>query len=140
MTAEKNISVFIVDDSEMQRTMLTDHLAKCLELEIKAFPNGEYCIREIITGNVQEPDLVLMDYFLDVTPGSAKDGIEVLTKLKEICPNAKVIMLSSVSNERIIEMAKKQGALDYVVKNALGYQQLDSVLEKHFPFKKVVQS
>lgn len=140
MTAGKKTSVFIVDDSEMERTMLKDYLSKYADFEIKTFSNGEYCVREIITGNVQEPNLVIMDYFLDVAPGSAKDGVEILKKLKEVAPDAKVIMLTSVNNERIIDLAKKNGALDYVVKGATGYQQLEAALEKHGLLNKVAQN
>jgi DNA-binding NarL/FixJ family response regulator len=73
-----------------------------------------------------------MDYFLDTAIGGSKDGLEILSKLKEICPNTQVIMLTSVSNEKVKELAKQKGALDYVVKSAVSYQQLDSVLQKHF--------
>lgn len=55
-----------------------------------------------------------------------------LDKLKEISPKTDVIMLTSVDNKKIIELAKKKGALDYVVKSATGFNELDSVLKKHF--------
>lgn len=132
MTNKKLKSVFIVDDSAIERSMLTDHLSKNEGVEIKEFSNGESCIKELVMGNVQEPDLILMDYFLETSPGSQKDGLEVLTKLKEICPDSQVIMLTSVSNEKIKELAKNKGALDYVVKSQISYQQLDDVLQKHF--------
>ena len=135
MTTDKLTNIFIVDDSEIERSMLTDHLAKYQHIKIKEFSSGEYFIKEIIMGNVEEPDLVLMDYFLD-TSGTAKDGLEVLTKLKEICPNAKVIMHTGVSNEKIMALAKEKGALDYIVKSSVSYSQLDEVLAKHFNLKK----
>lgn len=132
MANKKLKSVFIVDDSAIERSMLTDHLSKNEGVEIKEFSNGESCIKELVMGNVQEPDLILMDYFLETSPGSQKDGLEVLAKLKEICPASQVIMLTSVSNEKIKELAKTKGALDYVVKSQISYQQLDDVLLKHF--------
>lgn len=132
MTTKKLTSVFIVEDSAIERSMLTDHLSKYPNLEIKEFSSGDACLKELILGNVQEPDLIFMDYFLDSSIGTSKDGLEILTKLREICPNTKVIMLTSVSNEKIKELAKQKGAIDYVVKSAVSYQQLDSVLQKHF--------
>ena len=98
MTTEKLTSVFIVDDSEIERSMLSDHLAKYPNLAIKEFSSGDYCLKEIIMGNLEEPDLVLMDYFLDVAGGASKDGLEILSKLKEICPDTKVIMLTGVNS------------------------------------------
>ena len=132
MTTKKLTSVFIVEDSAIERSMLTDHLSKYPNLEIKEFSSGDACIKELVLGNVEEPDLIFMDYFLDTAIGGSKDGLEILSKLKEICPNTQVIMLTSVSNEKVKELAKQKGALDYVVKSAVSYQQLDSVLQKHF--------
>ncbi len=103
MTTKKLTSVFIVEDSAIERSMLTDHLSKYPNLEIKEFASGDSC-----------------------------HGLEILSKLKEICPNTQVIMLTSVTNEKVMELAKQKGALDYVVKSAVSYQQLDSVLQKHF--------
>jgi DNA-binding NarL/FixJ family response regulator len=111
--------------------MLADHLSKYPNLKIQDFSGGEYFLRALITGSIDEPDVVLLDYFLDVSPGAAKDGLEILRKLKEISPEIKVIMVTSVDNPKIVDLAKKQGALDYVVKNAAGFNNLDAVLEKH---------
>ena len=137
MTTKKLTSVFIVEDSAIERSMLMDHLSKYANLEIKEFASGDTCLKELILGNVEEPDLIFMDYFLDASIGTSKDGLETLTKLREICPNTKVIMLTSVSNEKIKELAKQKGAIDYVVKSAVSYQQLDSVLQKHFALEGV---
>src|ERR1041384_5408747 len=132
MAKEKLTTIYIVDDSEIDRSMMTDHLSKFKNLDVKSFSNGEYCIKEIIVGNLAEPDLILLDYCLDRKGGSTKDGLEILAKLQEISPDTKVIMLTGVSNEKIKELAKKKGALDYVTKSPDGYQQLDDVLKKHF--------
>jgi len=132
MTTKKLNSVFIVEDNAVQRSMLTDHLSKYSNLKVREFSSGDACLKELISGNVEEPDLVLMDYFLDTSFGASKDGLETLTKLKEIYPDTDVIMLTSVENEKIVDLAKKKGALDYVVKNAGSFQKLDSILANHF--------
>ena len=129
-------SVFIVEDSEIERSMLKDHLSKYKNLKIKEYYSGTACIKELIVGNAKEPDLILMDYFLDSNMGASKDGLESLAKLKEICPDTNVIMLTSVDNKRIIELAKEKGALDYIVKGATGFSDLDTVLKKHFTMGK----
>src|ERR1043165_3423265 len=118
MNTRKLETVFIVEDSEVERSMLKDHLSKYKNLKIKEYSSGTACIKELIVGNEQEPDLILMDYFLDSNMGASKDGLESLSKLKEICPATNVIMLTSVDNKRIIELAKEKGALDYIVKGA----------------------
>jgi DNA-binding NarL/FixJ family response regulator len=136
MATKRLKTVFIVEDSTLDRSMLKDHMAKYANLTVKEYSSGDACIKDLVIGNTEEPDLILMDYFLDSSFGPSKDGLESLSKIKEISPNTNVIMLTSVNNEKIIELAKKKGALDYVIKSATGFKQLDSALEKHFSLQK----
>ena len=132
MATRKLNSVFIVEDNAVQRSMLSDHLSKYPQLKIREFSSGDSCLKELISGNVEEPELVLMDYFLESSFGTSKDGLETLTKLKEIYPDTDVVMLTSVENQKIIDLAKKKGALDYIVKSAGSFQKLDSIINDHF--------
>lgn len=134
MAGKKLKSVYIIEDTLVARTMLKDHLSKYKGIEIKEYSTGNACIRDIIL-NKEEPDLVLMDYFLDSSFGPSKDGVETLEKLKEISPATEVVMLTSVDNKRIMDLAKEKGALDYVVKGTNGFSELDTVLKKHFQVK-----
>ncbi len=135
MKPKKLETVFIVEDSTIERSMLKDHLSKYANLKIKEYSSGVACIKELIIGDAEEPDLILMDYFLDSSFGASKDGLESLAKLKEICPDTNVIMMTSVDNKKIIELAKQKGALDYVIKGSSGFKDLDSALKKHFLLK-----
>jgi len=130
--AKKLSSVFIVEDNAVQRSMLSDHLSKYPKLKIREFSSGDSCLKELISGNVEEPELVLMDYFLESSFGTSKDGLETLTKLKEIFPDTDVVMLTSVENQKIIDLAKKKGALDYIVKSAGSFQKLDSIINDNY--------
>ncbi len=132
MATKKLTSVFIVEDNAVQRSMLSDHLSKYPKLKIREFSSGDSCLKEMISGNVEEPELVLMDYFLDSSFGTSKDGLETLTKLKEIFPDTDVVMLTSVENQKIIDLAKKKGALDYIVKSAGSFQKLDSIINSNY--------
>jgi len=136
MASKKLNTIFIVEDNAMERSMLKDHLAKYPGVKVKEYSNGNACIKDMTIGNVEEPDLILMDYFLDSTFGASKDGMESLTKIKEISPDTNIIMLTSVDNQKIVDLAKKKGALDYVVKSSTGFNELDAALQKHFGLKK----
>ena len=41
-------------------------------------------------------------------------------------------MLTSVDNERIIDLAKKKGAMAYVVKGEESFDKIDSIIQNHF--------
>lgn len=44
------------------------------------------------------------------------NGIETLTRMKEICPNIVAIMISGFRNPQVLEAAKRSGATDYLFK------------------------
>jgi response regulator of citrate/malate metabolism len=132
MPAKKLTNAFIIEDTPAERTMLTDHLSKYPNVTIKGFFAGEACVKAIVNGTVPEPELILMDYFLDSTLGAKNDGLETLSKIKEILPETEVIMYTSVENKRIIDLAKQKGALDYIVKGAGAFQKLDTIIAEHF--------
>ena len=124
-------TIYVVEDNAIERNMLIDFLGKYPDLNIKEFFNGDACIKDVIVSKIS-PDLILLDYFLDSNTPLSKDGLEVLTKLKEISPNSEFIMFTSVDNERIIELARKKGAMAFIVKGVSSYEMLDDILQKKF--------
>lgn len=60
----------------------------------------------------ENPDLVLLDVNMP-----QMDGIETLKRLKEVDPDALVIMLTSLANRQTIEQAAELGAINYIRKD-----------------------
>ncbi len=124
-------SVFIIEDSASELKMAMDYFSKYPGIKAKGFANGELCIKELVVSGFV-PDMILLDYFLDSEKPGSKDGLEVLVKIAELCPNSEIIMLSAVENQRVIDLARQKGASYYVVKGAEGYKKLDSIISKDF--------
>lgn len=124
-------SVYVIEDNPVELDMIIDFLGKYPNLSVKGFFNGDACIKDVVVSKVF-PDLILIDYFLDSNLAASKDGLEILAKLKEISPNSEIIMFTSVDNGRIVDLARKKGALSYIVKGESGYEKLDTVLKKNF--------
>lgn len=61
----------------------------------------------------ENPDLVLLDVNMPIM-----EGIETLKKIKEIDPDAVVIMLTSLANRQTIEQAIELGAANYIRKDS----------------------
>lgn len=102
---EKTTKILIADDSSFMRKVLRDILA---EVGFKSFiecENGNECLEKYKS---EKPGLVLLDIIMPEV-----DGIEVL---KQIGKEAKVIVISAVGQDKMIEEAKGHGALDYIVK------------------------
>lgn len=101
-------NIIVVDDSFYMRTMLKHILTDAGHNVIGEAPNAETAI-EII--KEKQPDLVTLDVIL---PDNT--GLDVLKVLKEEAPNVKVVMVSAVGQNVIVEEAMSMGAKDYIVK------------------------
>jgi response regulator of citrate/malate metabolism len=131
---KKLSSVFIVEDDTIQLNMVQDYFEKYPGLRVAGFSSGEACIKEIVSKG-SSPDIILLDYFLDSVNPSSRDGLEILAKLSEICPDAMILMHTSVEHERIMDLARKKGARDYIVKGSKGFEKLDNIIESYFEVK-----
>lgn len=105
---ENKLKVLICDDSILIRKKLRSTLEKCKCEEIFEAENGNEAVELV---KVNNPDLIFMDI---VMPD--KNGIEALKEIKEINPNAKVVMASSVGTHAHLKEAIKNGAYDFIQK------------------------
>ncbi len=69
-----------------------------------------------------------MDFQLNSIDPDAKDGLEVLQKIKEFEKTICVIMLSSQDHYGKATQTIIKGALEYVVKNDEAFVQIDKIL------------
>ena len=125
-------SVYVVEDEVPARTMMLDFLSQFKNVKTKGFFTGDACIKEIVSGKSAVPDLILMDYYLDASIAAKYDGLDTLAKVKEMCPETKIIMFTSVDNERVIKLAKEKGAFDYIIKGADGFEKLKNIIDSNF--------
>ncbi|KHD86511.1 chemotaxis protein CheY [Heyndrickxia ginsengihumi] len=100
--------ILIVDDAAFMRMMIKDILTK----------NGYEVVAEASDGaqaveKYQElrPDLVTMDITMPEV-----DGISALKQIKQMDPNAKVIMCSAMGQQAMVIDAIQAGAKDFIVK------------------------
>lgn len=108
--AEKNARILIVDDSEMNRDMLSDMLSD--DYDIVEAANGEEAL-SILKEQVYDIDLVLLDIIMP-----AVDGFGVLDVMKRYhwIDNTPVIMISSEISQSYIRKAFELGVTDYIIR------------------------
>ncbi len=97
----------IVDDSSFMRTVLKDILLEN-GLSIYEARDGKEAVEAY---RKHKPDIVTMDIIM---PGT--NGLWALKTILGIDPKAKIIVVTSVGQEHIVEQAMKFGAKDYVKK------------------------
>lgn len=108
--AEKNARILIVDDSEMNRDMLSDMLSD--DYDIVEAADGEEAL-SILKERVYDIDLVLLDIIMP-----AVDGFGVLDVMKRYhwIDNTPVIMISSETSQSYIRKAFELGVTDYILR------------------------
>ncbi|MDV2503851.1 MAG: response regulator [bacterium] len=97
--------------------VVDDERAVCKILRLFLEDKG-YSVVEAYSGDEaievykrESPDVVLLDIRM---PG--KDGVETLHELKELDPEASVIMVTAVNEEDIAKEAMDEGAFEYITK------------------------
>lgn len=100
--------ILIADDSAFMRIMLKDILNRAGFINTVEAKNGRDAINLF---KVERPKLVL----LDVTMPDM-DGLHALAEIKNIKPDAKVIMCSSMGQEEVVSECFEVGADDFIMK------------------------
>jgi len=100
--------ILIVDDATFIRTMVKDILIpKGFEIAGEA-ANGNEAVQKYIE---LKPDLVTMDITM-----KEKDGLQAAKEILEKDPNARIIMVTALGQEKMLIDAFKIGVKDFVVK------------------------
>ncbi len=71
-----------------------------------------------------KPDVILMDMAMP-----RMDGLEAIQKIKEGCPEMRILVLTSFSDDETVFPAIKAGALGYLLKNTSPDRLLSSIRE-----------
>lgn len=101
-------TVLIVDDSAYMRALIKIALTDAGYNVVGEAENGE---KALSMARSLQPDLMTLD---NILPDMF--GIEILQKLTSENTSTKIIMISAVGQDRIINKVKKMGALGYIVK------------------------
>ncbi|MBN2457539.1 response regulator [Candidatus Woesearchaeota archaeon] len=100
--------ILVVDDSKFMRNIIKETLVQIGYGQILTASTGTDAL-EICKLNM--PDLILLDVnMVDM------DGITLLKQIIEFNPDAKCVMVSAIDQVKVIELAKKIGAVDYLKK------------------------
>jgi len=112
----------VVDDHAVVRSGLVAFLLAFDDLTVVGEAgNGEEALRMCAEA---QPDVVLMDL---VMPGM--DGAATTLAMREGCPTAQVIALTSYKDEELVKKALEAGAIGYLLKNVSAEELADAVAD-----------
>ncbi len=104
----KSYRVLVVDDSTVMRKIVSQILKSEFYDVVAEASNGEEAVAEY---KALKPDLVTLDINMPIM-----DGLTALINILEIDPDAKVVMLTSESEQKMVLKAIQSGAKNYIVK------------------------
>ncbi|WP_392669450.1 response regulator [Streptomyces sp. LN785] len=108
--ADKIIRVLLVDDHQVVRRGLRTFLE--IQDDIEVVGEAADGAEGVARAEELRPDVVLMDIKM---PGT--DGIEALRRLRELANPAKVLIVTSFTEQRTVVPALRAGASGYVYKD-----------------------
>lgn len=116
-----NITALIVDDDDHVRGFLVVLIRRLLEGAVLEARNGKEAVELY---RQERPDLVLLDVNMPHL-----NGMDALAQIKEINPDAVVIMITSLATRRIVEDAANRGATNFIRKDTSKSQILDAITD-----------
>ena len=132
MNKEK-IKLFLVDDDAVFLKSLEIDFLQHADFSIETFATGELCIENLS----HNPDVIILDYFLNGIIKNAMDGIETLDKIKAFNQDISVVMLSSQDKIDVAINCMHHKAFDYVVKSETAFVRLQKIITTIFRYKKM---
>jgi len=120
------ISVFIVDDETFALEVMKEHLSSNDDFNIKTFDSGEDCLQSLD----ENPDFIVLDYYLDSVNADAPNGLDVMKKIKEANSKIEVIMLTGQEDSSLVFQIVNEGALDYVMKDEEAFSNVERIIRE----------
>jgi two-component system chemotaxis response regulator CheY len=119
-------NVLVVDDLTIMRQTIKGHITKLGHKVIAEASNGDDAIKLYKS---TKPDIVTMDITMPAFNG-VLNGIDALKLIKEYDSEAKVIMVTSHGEQKLIMDAISLGAKGYILK-PITHDKLDAIFKKH---------
>ena len=133
MMNKEKIKLFLVDDDPLFLRALTIDFMENADFQIETYSNGEHCLENMS----HNPDVIILDYYLDGMEKFAMNGIETLDKIKALNPDIPVIILSSQDKIDVAINCMHHRAFDYVVKSETAFTRLQKIITTIFKYKKM---
>jgi len=110
----------VVDDESVVREGVVAILSFQTDLEVVG--EAEDGIQALDLARRTKPDVILLDMVMP-----RQDGLATIPKLKEILPEAQILVLTSFAESDRVYQAIKAGALGYLLKDATRVQLLQAI-------------
>ena len=116
----KKIRILVVDDESVVREGVVAILSYQSDLEVVG--EAQNGLQAVECASKAKPDVILLDMVMP-----KQDGLATIPKLKEILPDARILVLTSFAESDRVYQTIKAGALGYLLKDATRLQLLQAI-------------
>ncbi len=116
----KAIRVLVVDDQTVVREGLVSILS--FQSDITIVGQARDGVEAIAIARQDKPDVILLDLVMP-----RQDGLDSITQLREVAPNAKILILTGYADPERVFRAIKAGAIGYLLKDSTWEQLLQAI-------------
>jgi YesN/AraC family two-component response regulator len=123
------VKIMVVDDSDLIITILTKVIQNNnpnIELEFIKAHDGMEAVEKYVQ---EKPDFVFMDIKMP-----KMDGITAIKKIKDLYPNAKIAVVTSLIRDDYYNLAKEAGAVEFLTK-PFKNEDIQNILDKFVKLK-----
>ena len=107
--------IYIIEDSIIVQNLIEYSLKKELDCNFVCFTRADIALKQI---DIQRPDLIILDYFLDSNYKNSITGLKILKILRRKDLMSPTIVFSGQTEKNIAVKLMKMGAVDYISKNS----------------------
>jgi two-component system OmpR family response regulator len=130
---KNKIKLFLVDDDAVFLKSLEIEFLEHADFVIETYATGELCMENLS----HNPDVIILDYFLDGIDKNAMNGLATLDKIKAYNQDIPVVMLSSQDKIDVAVNCMHHRAFDYVVKSETAFTRLQKIITTIFSYQKM---
>ena len=116
----KKIRILVVDDESVVREGVVAILSYQKDFEVVA--EAENGLQALEMARKTKPDVILLDMVMP-----KQDGLETIPKLKEVLPDARILVLTSFAEADRVYQTIKAGALGYLLKDSTRIQLMQAI-------------
>ena len=120
---EDKKKVFLVEDDEIFAFLVQNRIQKMPGIDLETFSLGQDALDSLD----KNPDVVFLDYSLPVM-----DGLEVLKSIKAANSQIRVVMLSGLEWQQVVDECLQAGAEDFIQKDSHVAQKVHDKLVELF--------
>jgi two-component system chemotaxis response regulator CheY len=125
------LRVLLVDDENYMRVFVGRVLSSAIKCTISEARDGQDAIEQC---GKAEPELIILDINMPRV-----DGVQALGQIRALKPDTPIVMLTSISEEAVVEECVTKGASYFIRKDVradLLKTELEEMLKQFFPEEK----